>query len=273
MCPVLLKIGQIEIRAHGLLLAISFIVWILWSMVRAQRRGIDKNHIVHMSLIIFLSALLGARMMYFSVHLKKFESSLIDIINPFNGSGSIGFTGLGLLGGLIVAILSILIYSSIRKIPILKLFDAIAPPFSMGVFLSRIGCFLHGCCYGRPCDLPWGIKFPIVSAAGLAFYKIRIHPTQLYSSLYALVLTIVLVRLDKKNHFDGFLFCILGLLYGVFRFIVDFFRFYRPSETINLFGMFITVNQVISIFIILFALVIFIRLNRKRIELESEVSS
>jgi len=126
--------------------------------------------------------------------------------------------------------------------------------------LGRIGCFLNGCCFGKTCDLPWAVIFPPNSAAGYHMGEIALHPTQLYSSLYAFLIFLLLMYLDKQEYFDGFIFSMFMILYGIARFSIDFFRFYE-TQMFLIDG--IVFNQVVSFFMIISG-VILLFINRKR---------
>ena len=112
----------------------------------------------------------------------------------------------------------------------LKMLDVMAPALALGLFFGRVGCFLNGCCYGRPTELPWGVLFPENSPAGY-FQQHQlgalatIHPTQLYSSLYGLLIFALLIYAEKniKKH-EGFTTYLFFMLYPAARFTVEFFR-------------------------------------------------
>ncbi|MFO7891779.1 MAG: prolipoprotein diacylglyceryl transferase [bacterium] len=263
MYPILFSIGRLEIRAYGFMLALSFLIGIFWASKRAKQRGLNPNQVVDLSLLILLSSIIGSRILYVFTHLEEFRDHWTDTFNPFQSSGQIGIAGLTLLGGVLLAIIVIVVYCRWKKISLLKLFDVIAPVFGLGVFLTRIGCFLNGCCYGRPCDLPWAMKFPLKSAAGYHFFDTAIHPTQLYSSLYGLIIMIVIVLVDKKKHVDGFITGLAFIMYGIFRFLVDFVRYYEDTDMVSLGFYDITINQLISIGMVLFGIILLIILQRK----------
>jgi len=266
MHPVLFKLGRFEIHSYGLMLALSFLVGIYWAMSRSEKRGIHRNHIMDLSIIVIIAAIVGARIMYVVTHLAEFEGRWLDTINPIQSTGEIGIPGLTLLGGVLLSLVSIIIFCSIRHIPVLKLFDVAAPGFAFGIFLTRIGCFLAGCCYGLPCHLPWAMTFPMNSPAGSRFLGVAIHPTQLYSSLYGLIILITVLLLDRKPKFDGFLAAVFFMLYGISRFLVDMVRFYESVDQIYLWGIQLTFNQIISLSMFLFglALMIILHLRNRR---------
>lgn len=263
MFPVLLRLGRFEIHSYGLLLALSFLVGIYWAMRRGEKRSIPKNTIMDLSLIIVIAAIIGSRLMYVVTHVDEFRGRWLDIINPIQSTGEIGIAGLTMLGGVILALIAIIVFCKIRKIAIMKLCDVLAPSFGLGIFLTRIGCFLNGCCYGKPCDASWGVVFPLHSPAGSLHQGVHLYPTQLYSAFYGLLITLIVVLLDRKQRFDGFLVSVFFMLYGLSRFTIDFFRHYEATDMFRFIGMTFTFNQAISIAMLLFGLIMLVILGRR----------
>lgn len=248
----LIQLGPLEIHSYGLMLAVSFLTGIYFSMYRAKKRGIDPNKIVDLSVIIVISAIAGARFLYVIFHLDEFRGHWLDTFNPFQSSGQIGIAGLTMLGGIVAAIVFGLLYLKLKKLPALKIADIVIPALGSGIFLTRIGCFLNGCCYGVPTNTPWGVIFPADSPAGYLFPNQPIHPTQLYSSFYGLLILVLLLFFERYKKFDGFLLYLFFIFYGVSRFIIDFFRYYENSMILLTLGRFsISVNQIISFLMIL----------------------
>jgi phosphatidylglycerol:prolipoprotein diacylglycerol transferase len=247
MFPVLLRLGRFEVHSYGLMLAISFLVGIYWAMHRSQKKEIQRNVIMDLSLIIVLCAIIGSRALYVVTHLDEFKGHWWDAISPFQSSGQIGISGLTMLGGILLALIAVAVFCLIKRISILKLGDIMALPLASGIFITRIGCFLNGCCFGKPCNLPWGMVFPLQSPAGYIHQGIHIHPTQLYSSLYGLIILLALIFAEQKQKFDGLVFFLFFALYGIARFFVDFVRSYEVTQMVNIFGISLTNNQWISL--------------------------
>ncbi len=248
MHPVLFRIGRFELHSYGLMLAISFIVGIWLSMKRAQKVGMNPNHIMDLSVVIIISSIIGARALYVVFHLDEFRGHWIDTFSPIQSNGEIGLAGLTLLGGVVLAIAASLLYLWWRRMPILKTADVVIPAFALGIFFTRIGCFLNGCCFGHACSGPLCVVFPPNSPAGATYPGVHIHPTQLYSSAYGLLIFGALMWLDRRKPFDGYVFFWGLVLYGIARFLIDFLRYYEPSMiALHVFGAPITVNQLISL--------------------------
>ncbi|MBN2417664.1 prolipoprotein diacylglyceryl transferase [bacterium] len=262
MYPVLLKLGRFEIHAYGLMLAISFLVGIYWAMRRSDRKGIDRNDIMDLSLLVVISAILGSRLLYVVTHLEEFQGRWLDTINPFQSTGEIGIAGLSMLGGVVLSVIVIAVYCFVKKISILKLGDIFTPSFAAGIFLTRIGCFLNGCCFGKTCSLPWAVRFPLNSPAGYVQQGAPLHPTQLYASLYGLGIALILYFFDRKQRFDGAVLALFLMLYGTARFLIDFVRYYEASVMFPFFGVSLTVNQAISFLMVVTGLLLYLVLGR-----------
>lgn len=248
MHPILFELGPLTVRTYGLLLAVSFIAGILLALRRSRARGLNQNQMINMSLLIMLAGIVGARIMYVIPHWNEFSANPLDIISPFQSSGSIGLTGLTMYGGFISAVLVSILYLRVNRLSIWKACDAFAPSIALGIGVSRVGCFMNGCCFGLPTESALGVVFPAFSAAGSFYPDVPLHPAQLYNAVLGFGLFGLLMWLDRKPRYDGFLFAVLLIAEPVTRFFVDIFRYYESSMTLgSLGGITLSVNQGISI--------------------------
>lgn len=263
MHPVLFRLGRFELHAYGLMLALSFLIGIYFAMRRAEKKGVDRNAIMDLSLIVVICAIAGSRFLYVVTHLDEFRGNWLDIINPFQGSGVIGIAGLSMLGGVIFSVAALFIFCHVKKISILKIGDIMAPSFAIGIFLTRIGCFLSGCCFGKACNLPWALVFPSNSPAGHVNHGIAIHPTQIYSSLYGLAIFGLLLYTERKRKFEGSVMSMFFILYGIARFLVDYVRYYEDEVVYTIFGSLFTINQIVSFFMFLAGVIVYFLLGKR----------
>jgi len=122
--------------------------------------------------------------------------------------------------------------------------DLLAPFVLLGHAVGRIGCFMRGCCYGKVCHLPWAVRFPRhIDATGYivgsdayldhlskgliasdAKWSLPVHPTQLYSMVVLTGMYFFLTWLYRRRSFDGEVFAVYLVMYGVWRFAVEFIR-------------------------------------------------
>ncbi len=253
MYPVILKIGPIAIHSWGVMLACSVLVGIWLSTKRAENRDLQPEIITDVALYTVIAGIIGARLYYAILHFEEFKGEPLLIINPFAGE-VFGFGGLVLYGGLIGAIGAGYLYFHLRKISFLDYADVIAPSIGFGIFLTRIGCFLNGCCYGRPTELFLGVHFPPNSAAG-AFQStiaakagttvsvVKLFPSQLFMSIGGLIIALSVLYIGRRRLFRGFEFYVVIVLYAIDRFMIDFTRYYAPNEKLA----FLSHNQLICI--------------------------
>jgi phosphatidylglycerol---prolipoprotein diacylglyceryl transferase len=243
--PELFHIGPIPIRSFGVMMAFSFLFGVLYILKISRRDGKPFDQYLTVAYLMIFSGLVGARLAYVLFHLEEFDGKWLDIINPFH-PGQFGIAGLNLYGGVLLAILATIVYCRIYKIPVLELFDYFAPTLGLGIGVSRIGCFLNGCCFGTPTDLPWGIKFPAGSIPTFIFGDAHIHPAQIYSSIYGFGLFIALHFLLKRRAFVGQVVAVLFMSEAVFRYLIENVRYYESEMIIHLGSTTITYNQIIS---------------------------
>lgn len=133
--------------------------------------------------------------------------------------------GFVFFGGAIAAILTLLIYMKKKQLPVLKTADFFAVALPLGHAIGRIGCFLAGCCAGKPTDMPWGVTFTNPhSLVDPRYLGVPLHPTQLYEVLCNLILFFVLQYYYKKPHKNGAVLAAYVIGYCVIRFCIEFFR-------------------------------------------------
>jgi phosphatidylglycerol---prolipoprotein diacylglyceryl transferase len=251
MHPIIFHIFHFPIHSYGLMLAISFLFGIWFAGRRAKKNNLEPHVISDVGFYVILASIVGARFYYVLLHFEEFRGDLSGIFNPFHG-GNLGIGGLVMYGGFIGALLAGVVYFKIQKYPFLPYADASAPSIGFGIFLTRIGCYLNGCCYGAPTTAAFGVSFPKDSPAG--YYQHECHaatlyPSQLIESAGGLLIALIVLAVGTKKTFAGLQFYLMGILYAILRFGVDFTRYYTPQERLG--GL--SHNQIVCIiFFILF---------------------
>jgi len=249
MHPTLINLGFVHIRSYGFMLAISFLVGIWVAARRAQKRGVEPQLILDLSVYIILAAVVGARLLYVVFHLPDFHNPL-DVFALWQG-------GATFYGGLLAALLVAYIFVSRKGVAFLEVADIMAPSIALGLMFTRVGCFMSGCCFGKPTTMPWGVTFPgncpaghaaLLDAQALGVSHVALHPTELYSSAYGLIIFLLLIGLERYLMRRGAVFGALLVFYGIARFTVDFFRYYEANARV-LAGL--TFNQLISVVLVI----------------------
>ncbi len=255
MHPIVFKIPILgfPIHSYGLMLAISFLFGIWIAGMRAKKNNLEPHVIADVGFFIIIASIIGSRLYYVLLHFEEFKGNLSEIYNPFH-AGNLGIGGLVMFGGFIGALLAGVIYFKIKKYPFLPYADACAPAVGFGIFLTRIGCFLNGCCYGAPTGSKLGVSFPESSPAG--YYQhhdchdaAALFPSQLLEAVGGLCIAFIVLIVGRRKTVTGVQFYLTGILYSILRFAVDFTRFYSPKEHLGV----LSHNQIFCIlFFILF---------------------
>lgn len=257
MYPILFEIGGYPVAAYGVALLIAFAVGIQVASRRARAQGLDADRVVDVSMLILVTSILGARLLWVVTHPEVFRPPLgswFDAVNPFQTDGSFGVVGLSMMGGVVLAILATFVFFVYHRLPPLPYADVIMPSFLLGEGITRIGCFFNGCCHGLICTLPWGVRFPPGSPAATLFFGAPVHPTQLYAALFGFASFGALVWLARRRPPPGCVFFSALALAGGFRIILDFFRYYESQVIVlRTAGVDININQLISLALVVVA--------------------
>jgi phosphatidylglycerol---prolipoprotein diacylglyceryl transferase len=252
MHPILFHIFKFPIHSYGFMLAISFLFGIWFASWRAKKEDLHSEVISDVGFWVILASILGARLYYVVLHFEEFRNDLAAIVNPFHG-GSLGIGGLVMYGGFIGALMAAVTYFRLKKEPFLPYADVSAASLGFGIFLTRIGCFLNGCCYGAATSSSCGVTFPLSSPAGMYAHEAHAHalfPSQLIESGGGLLMAIIIILVGMKKTFPGLRFFLVGIMYSMLRFGVDFTRFYTAQEKIGP----LSHNQIVCIaFFVLFS--------------------
>lgn len=236
MYPTLFQIGPFTLHAYGFMLALSFFLGVLLASRRAPGRGFSPDLVFDLSLVIVFASIVGARALYVLFHRDEIDGFL-DMVAVWSG-------GLTMYGGVLAAMAASWVYLRRRRIPFLRMADVVAPSLGLGLMLTRIGCFLNGCCYGEPTSGPFGVHFPPDSAVGRMFDGLALHPAQIYSSATGLAILLGLLAFDRRRRPTGQVFALFLVLDATGRFLLDFVRFYEANVYIL---WQLTVNQIISL--------------------------
>jgi phosphatidylglycerol:prolipoprotein diacylglycerol transferase len=248
MHPIAFKLGPLSIHWYGVMVALAFLVSLWTAGRRGLRGGIAAEKIIDLGPWLIVGAIAGARTLYvISYWHEAFEGKPIaDVLMVWKG-------GLVYYGGLIGSSLACILYVRLKKLPLWKVADVLAPSIALGYVFGRIGCLLNGCCYGHACSLPWAIRFPAGNPLGPSTDPV--HPTQVYESLLNLGLYVVLAWLYRRKKFDGQVFGVYLVSYAVLRSFVEVFRGDYPERQHYL-GGWATPAHLVSIAILVTGLVL-----------------
>jgi phosphatidylglycerol:prolipoprotein diacylglycerol transferase len=235
--PLPFGLKPLEIASYGTMVA-----------MRARRNGVSPTVILDLSLVVIISGLLGARLFFFvfdswdSMAGKGLWVDLKQFINfPSGGLSFFGALALGIPAGIIFLIIRL---RRAEDVSLWKVADISIPSIALGIAFARIGCYLNGCCFGKVCSpsFPLAQVFPKDSYPSQHWihqhgWPVTLYPTQLISSFNAFVLFVALSLLYRHRKFNGQLFCIFLIWYGITRGLIEQLR---ADNARNVFGAFTT---------------------------------
>lgn len=262
MHPVLFSAGWLTIYSYGVLLAAAYLLGLQFALVRARARGLDAQPVMDLGIWIIISALAGAKLLLLLTNVGEFTSSPAAFLDLLRAGGVF-------YGGLIAAVAVAIYFVRRHRLPLWSTGDCFAPGIALGHVVGRMGCFLAGCCYGRPTDVPWAVTFhnPIAAANVGTPLGVPLHPTQLYEAGAELLILGVLLLSERRpfagegrgRPFAGRTFWLYMLLYGISRFVIEF---YRGDNRGTLFGP-LSTSQSVSVVLAPLAVVMLIVLSRR----------
>ncbi len=223
---VRLELGPLSVSPHGLGIAVGFLVGARFMLPRSRAKGIPDDLVYPLFTLAAIGAILGARLAYVINHVSEYDSPL-EVFQIWKG-------GISLMGGFFGAVLLAMPKIRSSRLSFWKVMDAAAPGMALGVVIGRIGDIIIADHLGKVTDFFLGYRCPpigietgspcaptdLVSRTPGAV----VHQTALYDQLLAVVLLLVLVRLRRKVHYDGFLILVFALGYGMARIVEDFLR-------------------------------------------------
>ena len=242
--------ANIPIYSYGVMLGLSLVVGWYLTLTLAEKDGLPKETMANCYVITAVAAIVGSRVLYILTNLDEFKS-MSDLFALRKG-------GLVAYGGFIGGFLGSWIYLASKKIRLMPWADAAVPSLASGLLVTRIGCFLFGCDFGKP--LPDGAPgflkklgtFPhwptgtLENGDGSPAYvrdltspllsqklhdqvlatnhSLPVHPTQIYESLVGLALLAILLWQRRYMKFRGQVFFLFVFGYGFFRFCLEIIR-------------------------------------------------
>jgi len=188
------------------------------SLSKANRIGITAG--------ISILAIVGARLFHFLINYDAYS-------NNKNLLFSLNSQGLSVYGAILMVSLVFYILKKYKRKNIWKLTDGITTYLGIGIVISRIGCFLNGCCFGKVSSLPWAVQFPLFSHAHLSqlhneqtslLVSLPVHPTQIYEAISVIVIIFITTKIKKKSTQPGLTTLTFIALYSLVRLVLHFIR-------------------------------------------------
>lgn len=242
MRPVLFHIGSFPVYSYGVMLFIAFMAGVFVARAEMKRRGLDGSYIYLIASVAAITGVIGARIFYILGNLDTFSGNWGQVFD-------LNMRGLVFYGGLALAVPSCLLLVRSLKLPLGAVADAVGLAMPLSLAIARVGCFLNGCCGGKPSGLPWAVTFPGSSTS--------VHPVQLYEIVLDLAAFALLLWARKRLRRDWDLFLLSLASYGLIRFVMEFFRVHTDPNAALFF-------QVVSMALFVACSVAVLLRNRRR---------
>ncbi len=258
--PFVFQLGPLEITGYGLMMMVAFLMggWLI--ALELKRRGLSEDYAADMIAAAVIGGIVGAKLWYVAV--------AQDAGALFSRGGLVWY------GGFIGGTAAVILNGWRLKVPIRWTMQLAAPALAAAYALGRIGCFLVNDDYGRPTDLPWGVKFPqglppstAVSMEQLFGIPVApgtdpstvlsVHPTQIYEAIIMLGAFMLLWSLRKRGHPIGWIFGLYLAIAGVERFLIEILR----AKDDRFLGPF-TLAQLTSVILVAFGIWIMLKLRK-----------
>jgi phosphatidylglycerol:prolipoprotein diacylglycerol transferase len=218
---------HLPIYSYGVMLGLSLVVGWYITLGLCVKDGMDRELMGRCYVFTAVSAVTGARLLYVFTNFDRFDS-FFGIFKVWEG-GLVAYGGF--LGGLVGSI----IFCKMHKIRLLAWADCAVPSLCSGLAVTRIGCLLFGCDFGKPFDGKWAIQFPkgapawnqqlhekLITADALK--SLPVHPTQIYESLNGIILLGLLFLVRRYRKFSGEMFVAFFMGYAPLRYFVETLR-------------------------------------------------
>ncbi|MCU0691115.1 MAG: prolipoprotein diacylglyceryl transferase [Polyangiaceae bacterium] len=235
--------GTVSIYSYGVMLGLSLVVGWYLTLYLAEKDGLPKETMANCYVVTAIASIIGSRLLYVVTNLNEFDS-LGDFFALRRG-------GLVAYGGFLGGYFGAWGYLKLKQIPLMPWADAAVPSLASGLGITRIGCYLFGCDFGKPLaegSPGWLQKagtFPHWAPGTIdrgdgapawiqhvnaqlitpdAAHSLPVHPTQLYESLVGWVLLALLLLQRKHQKFRGQVFMLFVFGYGFVRFLLELVR-------------------------------------------------
>lgn len=233
------SIAGLQIHYYGLFISCGFLIATfiasyIWVLKFRQNKK-DVNPIFDLLIVVLPSGIVGARLYYVITMWNLYQDNWIDIFKIYEG-------GLGILGGLMGGLISVVVFCRLKKIDFLQIASCIAPTVPLAQGIGRIGNWFNVELYGKETDLPWGLDISRGKYSATVFY----HPTFLYEIIWDLLIFAILMLLFFRfRNFRKISIPLYLMFYTFGRFWVEQLRI---DESNYLFGIRLNIFFIMIVF-------------------------
>ncbi len=267
-----IEVFGFEIAYYGIIIGLGMMLGVLVASREAKRVGQDPELIFDFAIYALSFSVLGARLYYVIFSWDNYKDDLLSIFNLREG-------GLAIYGGVIGAIVTVYVYCRFKKFSAPLLLDICAMGLILGQILGRWGNFFNREAFGEYTNNLFAMRLPVgdVRAGEITEMMlehitviegsefIQVHPTFLYESMWNVIVLVIIFFYRKKKKFDGELFLIYLLGYGIGRFFIEALR----TDQLQIAGG-IAISQVVAVILVVFSLAILVKKHLEIRKVKSE---
>ena len=226
MHPVIFQLGSFSFPAYGLMVAAGYLAAILYILGKSGDAGFKKEDLSDLIFYSVLSGMAGAKLFYAATYWGEFGRNFADRAAYVLRTFQYGFV---FYGGLLAGAAAFFLTAARKKLPALRAADLCAPALALGHAFGRVGCFLAGCCHGRPSSCALSVTFTDpASEVNPLYLGVPLHPTQLYEAGGNLVIFLLLHKTLSRSLKGGLpagaAITLYAALYSIQRFLLEFLR-------------------------------------------------
>jgi phosphatidylglycerol---prolipoprotein diacylglyceryl transferase len=249
---------------YGLIISFAFLLGTVLGIRHCNKYQIKKDDFLDLLMVAIPTAIVFARLYYVVFAWEDFRGNLLSIFNLRTG-------GLAIYGGVIGAVLGALIFTKVKKIKTLQMFDFAVVYLPLGQAIGRWGNFVNQEAFGVNTTLPWGMRSETTimeltrlqrMGVSISSWDINpllpVHPTFLYEFLWNSVVFVSLLLLRSKKKFDGEVFYMYMALYGLGRFFIEGLR----TDSLMLGGFRVSQLLALIFFIVFVGVILKKRMNK-----------
>lgn len=255
-----------DIAYYGIIIGIGILVGIFIAAAEAKRSGQNPEDYYDFAIYAVIFSIIGARIYYVIFSWDMYKDDLISILNIRQG-------GLAIYGGVIAAVITVLVFAKIKHLSAPLILDTAGLGLVAGQMIGRWGNFFNREVFGEYTDNLLAMRLPVDAVRGSDISElmrehmetvdgvsyIQAHPTFLYESLWCLMVLIIMLLYRRHKRFDGEVFLVYLLGYGLGRFWIEGIR----TDQLLLPGVGIPVSQMLSGILVVTAVVLIVYNRRK----------
>lgn len=214
--PVLFRVGEVAVYSYGVMMVVALGAGFVALLLAALRLRYSLPGVALLGCLLPATMVFGAKVGWRLGHLDELERE-----------GWLG-GGMALVPALVLSLAAAGLVGLLFKEQLGATLDVVVIGLSMSVGVGRLGCFLAGCCVGKPTSMPWGLVFPTSTLIPETLHEVPLHPTQLYALVLFTLLSIVLLWRGPKRRFSGELTLVAIVVFGVVSMAEPFVRLDEP---------------------------------------------